>query len=117
MDMRVIGFLALSGQNGEREILAVTQSKLWDVSMNNRNVSKTAMRFYPNPTNGSAMLETDMTGDKQVLMLSSSGQVIAEYSTRETNLMISTSGVADGVYYLKCIGMGGVKQVAFIVRH
>jgi hypothetical protein len=117
MDMRVIGFLALSGQYGERDVLAVTQSKLWDVSMNSRNVSKSAMRLYPNPTNGSAMLETDMTGDKQVLMLSSAGQVVAEFSTRESNLMIPTTSLADGIYYLKCMGADGVKQVSFIVRH
>lgn len=117
MDMRVIGFLALNGQNGERDVLAVTQSKLWDVNMRSRQASKSAMRLYPNPTNGSAMLETDMTGDKQVLMLSSAGQLVAEFSTREANLMIPTTSLADGIYYLKCIGADGVKQLSFIVRH
>ena len=50
-------------------------------------------------------------------MLSSAGQVVGEFSTRESNLVISTTSLADGVYYLKCIGADGVKQVSFIVRH
>lgn len=117
IDMRVVGFLALSGQNGERDVLAATQSRLWDVSLKSRNVRKSTMRLYPNPANGYTLLETGVYGDKQVLMLSSAGQVVADFSTLESTLMISTAALPDGVYYLKCIGADVVKQVAFIVRH
>jgi hypothetical protein len=115
--MRVVGFLALGGQNGDRTVLSVNQSKLWDLSLNKKNVIRTGMRLYPNPANGHTMLETRLTGEKQIVVLSSSGQVVEQFRTRESNLLISTSGLSDGVYYVKCIGGDGVKQVAFIVRH
>lgn len=117
IDMRVVGFLALGGQNGDRTVLSVNQSKLWDLSLNRKNVSTTGMRLYPNPASGHTMLETGLTGEKQILVFSSSGQVVEQFRTRESNLLISTSVLSDGVYYVKCIGGDGVKQVAFIVRH
>ena len=44
IDMRVVGFLALGGQNGDRTVLAVNQSKLWDLSLNRKHVNTTGMR-------------------------------------------------------------------------
>jgi hypothetical protein len=117
IDIRVVAFLALDGQNDDRTVLSVNQSKLWDLSLNRKNVSTTGMRLYPNPANGHTMLETGLTGEKKILVLSSSGQVVEQFRTRESNLLISTSVLSDGVYYVKCIGGDGVKQVTFIVRH
>jgi hypothetical protein len=117
IDIRVVAFLALDGQNDDRTVLSVNQSKLWDLSLNRKNVSTTGMRLYPNPANEHTMLETGLTGEKQILVLSSSGQVVERFRTRESNLLISTSVLTDGVYYVKCIGGDGVKQVTFIVRH
>ncbi len=117
IDMSVVAFLALSGQNEDRSILSVTQSRLWDVSLKKNAVNKTTMRLYPNPASGQTILETGMAGEKRIVMLSSSGRIVLEYNTHEGDVMISTAGLADGVYFLRCITNEGSKQVSLLVRH
>lgn len=117
IDMRVVAFLALNGQNEDRSILTVTQSKLWDVSLKNNRINKTTMRLFPNPASGQTMLETGMAGEMRIVMLSSSGRIILEYSTHDNHVLISTTDLADGIYFLRCTGDEGSKQVSLLVHH
>jgi len=117
IDMRVVGFLALYGQDGERKVLSVNQSKLWDVNMKSRNLSKSSIRLYPNPAAGQTFLVTGMTGEKRLVLLNPSGRVVREFATRETDVVISTENLSDGIYYLQCIGIEGSSKVTLMVRH
>ncbi|MBM3400608.1 MAG: T9SS type A sorting domain-containing protein [Bacteroidetes bacterium] len=117
IDMRVVGFLALSGQSGDRTVLSVTQAKLWDVNMKSSNVSRTSMRLYPNPAEGQTILATGMPGDKRVILLTAPGRIVREFTAREADIIISTENLSDGIYYLQCIGGAGSSQVTMLVRH
>jgi len=117
IDMSVVSFLALNGQDGDRSILSVTQSRLWEVSLNNRNISKANMRIYPNPANEQALLATDMAGEKRIVLLNAAGRVIQEFTTRESAILISTETLSDGIYYLQCVGADNAKQATLMVRH
>jgi hypothetical protein len=117
IDMRVVSFLALNGQDGDRSILSVTQSRLWEVSLNNRNISKANMRLYPNPANEQALLATDMAGEKRIVLLNAAGRMIREFTTRESAILISTETLSDGIYYLQCVGADNAKQLTLMVRH
>jgi hypothetical protein len=117
IDMRVVSFLALNGQDGDRRILSVTQSRLWELSLNNRNISKANMRLYPNPANEHALLVTEMTGEKQIVLLNAAGRVIREFTTRDSAILISTETLSDGVYYLQCVSADNSKQATLLVRH
>jgi hypothetical protein len=117
IDMQVVAFLALNGQNGDRTILSATQAKLWDVTMKSRNVSRSTMRLYPNPAEGQTLLSTGMAGEKRVVLFTAAGQIIQEFTTRETDIVISTRHLSDGIYYLQCFGNADSRQVSLMVRH
>lgn len=117
MDMRVVAFLALSGQGGDRSVLAVTQSRLWELSLNNRTINKAGMRLYPNPANEHALLATEMTGEKRIVLWNAAGRIIREFATRDEVVLISTETLTDGIYYLQCMGDNQTKRATLMVRH
>jgi len=75
------------------------------------------MRLYPNPAAGQTLLVTGMTGEKRLVLLYPSGRVVREFATRETDVVISTENLSDGIYYLQCIGIEGSRKVTLMVRH
>lgn len=76
-----------------------------------------AWSIYPNPA--SQELKVDMSeleGDKTLVVMSTTGQIVWQKATSENKESITVSGLAKGVYFISLTSPAGKATRTFIVR-
>lgn len=86
------------------ELLSVPQQKLPEI------------KLYPNPASGHITIE-GLNRTCDFIILNVQGQLVLKGKLNENDPSISTSELADGVYFLKLKSEGMLRRVKFIVRH
>ena len=71
--------------------------------------------MYPNPAN--ALMSVEAEGLQQVTICNTMGQVVMMQRCNEDGVVISTSGLASGIYTISIKAANGTATKRFAVMH
>jgi hypothetical protein len=72
--------------------------------------------IYPNPFRDQISLN-NLQQIEMVRLLSSTGQLVAEYQAVNERIIIGTAGLKNGLYFIQLIGKNGAQQLHKVIKH
>lgn len=73
---------------------------IYDFCIQGKQVKK-EFKIFPNPSNGNFKVQMDLEGEKTVVLIALTGQIVATYETNAYQLVISEPQLSSGMYIVR----------------